>query len=315
MIRRHFRIIVIAAAVLAAVIFMHRLSSDNWSRMSDRIMHSLHGPGFAALALLIFWYVRDRWPWPRNYFFAAATAFAVGVLSEASQIPGPRDAEFSDLVVNSIGILSGLGVIALFDPATRYAVGRRYRFTFAVVTLAALAYTLVPTLRLSYAWAQQLRSMPVILEFESAWERQTYSQPRRMRPVLEAAPPNWPVPGSTIARSSEQGRWSIFLAVEPARDWSAYTKLSFIAASDSDSLALAVGIRDMRPDRTTYENKYYERITVNRVPSRYYLSLEDIPVEPGQRPFDLAHVGSLVFSASEPGSNAQLILDDIRLER
>ena len=162
---------VIALAVtLAGAIFVHRYTPEHWPPLAIGLMHSLHGLGFALLALAMFWVLRYRSRSTSNYFVAGAITMAIGILSEAAQIPGPRDAQFSDLAVDALGILGALGVTAAFDRPVRAQFGMPARIALSLTAGVALAVACLPSLWLSYALAEQYRAFPQLLTFERVWE-------------------------------------------------------------------------------------------------------------------------------------------------
>jgi hypothetical protein len=316
MTRKPGRLLALSAVALVSVIVVvtHRFTPDRWSGMASDILHSLHGPGFALLGIAVLWYLQRRYRSGSNYVLAAAIVFAIGVVAEVSQIPGPHDAQLSDLLVNGLGIVGAIGTAALFDRKLRQRLSRIGRASILLVCIPALLYSCIPTLWYSYVTVQQLRAVPELLTFEHYWELQTFGQPNAQRPQLIPAPAGWPVDGTTIARAQEQGRWGIFLSQHVPRNWSDYSTLSFVAASTDGPLALVVGIRDIHPGRDAPRNRFYKRVNVTATPQRFSISFDEIRAKSSERPFDFSHVASVVFSTAKPSDGAELLIDDIRLE-
>jgi hypothetical protein len=88
------------ALVAAASIAAHLFKPTTWPPLGSDILHSMHGPGFALIALLILWYYQNQSRSNINYVLAAAIAMGIGLISEIAQIPGIRNAEAKDLVVD-----------------------------------------------------------------------------------------------------------------------------------------------------------------------------------------------------------------------
>lgn len=312
---RPYLIALIILASVGAIAVAHRFDPAQPSQLADKLLHSLHGPGFAAVALVLFAAFRRYRRGPSNYLQAGVAAMAIGVLSEAAQIPGPRDAQVSDLIVDGIGIVGVLGILALFDREITSLLRKRHKRMLAITSIVALAATFSPTFWYGYVIVEQSRAMPRLITFEHLWETATYRQSHRRRPELRASPSGWPGSGDTVAYAEESGRSGIFIRLYPYPDWSGYSSLRFVAASGSSSSHdIMIAIRDIRPGYETNTNRYTERFIVGPDPSWYEISLEKVRAVEQQRPFDIGHVESLVLSATTPGSQATILMGDFRLE-
>lgn len=302
------------AAVIAVTIALHLFNPTNWPALGVDILHSLHGPGFAAIALAVFWYLQSRCVSVINYALAAGITMGIGVISELAQIPGPRDAQVKDLVVDALGILGALGVTASIDKRVRTSIATPVRLLLPAVAGVALSIACVPTLWFSYALVEQQRAFPSLLTFERAWETAAFGQTATRRPDVIPVPTDWPADGRKVSRSTENGRWGIFLSVKPVQDWRSYSKVSFIAASTGERFAMDFGIRESRLDDETRPNRYYGSVMVEPNPKEFTVTFDQIQAAMKDRPFDFSHVESVVFSAAKPGGGQEILLDDIRLE-
>jgi hypothetical protein len=279
------------------------------------ILHSLHGPGFALLALAILWYLQHQCRSVVNYILAATIAMGIGLVSEIAQIPGARDAQVQDLVVDALGIFGAIGVSASLDRKVRAAIRTWARLALPTSAGVALAIACVPTIWLSHALIQQNRAFPQLLTFEHAWEGATYSQPEKRRPSTEPAPVNWPTGGQTIARARESGRWGIFISLKPLPDWRGYERLSFVAASAGEPTKIDIGVKDVRRREAGKEqSRFYKALQVDSTPKRYTVAFAEIEERASDRPFDFSRVESIVLSAANPGTNVEVLIDDFRLD-
>ena len=231
---RHARSATIALIVIIGAIAAHLFSPAQASALLNSLIHSLHGPGFALIAAISFYLVGPRQHVLLRYIIAGAVAALIGLLSEIAQIPGPRNAEFSDLVVDGLGIFGALGMLASFDPRIRSYFNKNLRALVSVTAGIALVLTFVPSTWYAYAMTEQSSAMPTLLSFESRWESATYSQPAGKHPELLPAPSGWPVTNSTIARANESGKYGIFLSLHPAQDWRDYSCLLYTSPSPRD---------------------------------------------------------------------------------
>jgi VanZ family protein len=303
------------AVTLAGSVFVHRYNPEHWPQLAIDLMHTLHGSGFALLALAIFVVLRFRQRSPGNYRLAAAIAMGIGVLSEISQIPGPRNAEFGDLLVDALGILGTLGIVAAFDRSVRIQLTRPMRMLLPLAASIALGIACLPSLWYSFALVEQYRTFPELLTFEHRWENAIFGQTRSHLPALVARPTDWPADGDTVALATENGRWGIFLSVHPQPDWRDYSALSFVAASYKGEVGMDISLRDMPQDGERAGVRYNKFVRLDEKPQRVVVSFDEIRANPKGRPFDLSLVDAIILSASKPGQESKVLLDDFRLER
>jgi hypothetical protein len=302
-------LLLVVAAVLA-----HLFNPSDWPPLGIEILHSLHGPGFAAVALLLLWYLHAKGYSAINYVIAGIVAMLIGLLSEIAQIPGARDAQLMDLVVDGLGVTGALGIVAGFDRRVRRQLSKIQRLFLPVFAGIALAIVCVPTLWYSYALARQIDAFPMLLTFDNSWERMTISPVDGQRPTIVKSSQDWGTPGN-IGHGIELGRWGIFLSLHPLPDWRDYSNLSFVVAAHEKEFPMEVCIRDERPKGDPNRNRYCKRIPVTATPARYTITFEEIQLSADKRPFDFSRVEAVVFSAAKPGNQNELLIDNIRLEK
>lgn len=311
----HIGVAVISIALLSIIAFAHIRDSSQSSQMANAFVNSLHGPGFTFVAVFVLALFRIYRRSTKNYLHAAVVSMTIGVLSEAVQIPGSRDASASDLILDAAGILAGLGAIAIFDRDLRSRLTDRFRLGLGIISMLALVVTFSRTAFFGYAAWSQDRAMPTLLAFENAWEGSIYRQPSLRSPKLLEAPAEWPQGSNHIALATEAGRAGIFIQVEPYSDWSDYSTLSFILASGEDTIQdVQISVRDVRQKGERRSNRYVERLRVDPKPRRYEIDLSVVQEVNNGRPFNIANIDSITLSTTEPGSGVSLYLDDFRLE-
>ena len=279
------------------------------------ILHSLHGPGFALVALLILWYLNHQCRSNINYVLAAALAIGIGVVSEIAQIPGDRGAQIQDLFVDAQGIFGALGISASLDRNIRSMIPTWARLVLPALAVAALASVCVPSLGLAHALIQQKNAFPTLLSFESSWETAAVGPIHGQQPTLVAAPVDWPGDGPTVARAVEDGQWRTFLVLHPLPDWTGYEKLRFLAASAGEAFSMRICIRDWEPNMRNSRLQYCKSMQVGPLPREYSIPLSQIQAGAKVPPFDFSRVQAVAFSAAKPGSNREILIDDIRLEK
>ena len=223
-----------------------------------------------------------------------------------SQVPGPRNAEVADLVVDGAGILAGLALVAALDSSLNFGASPWTRRAVGLAAALALIAIVMPTLRLTAAISVRNANFPVLLSFESALERELYAGMQTPEPVRVPKPRDWPTDGTVIGNATASGRWGTMLAMAPYQDWQDYAAVSFVVASGNDEpVDIGVMLRSNKKN-------YYRRFTAGPDPRRVRIAFEDIV---SKRPdFDLSDVRTLVVSAAEPGQPYEVLLDDFRLE-
>lgn len=284
------------------------------ARLSE-LINSLHGPGFALIAAILFFTFGPQRRALHRYIAAGGAAFAIGLLSEASQIPGPRDAQVIDLVVDGIGIYGPLALFAVFGNELSFPAAKGVRALIGLSALAALATAFTPTLWYSYALYAQQTAMPTILTFEEAWESETYRQTDNRNPETVPAPANWPDAEATVAFARADGDDGILLQILPDPDWRGYQAVSFVAASSTGKThTIDVILRDMRTEHENHSTRLQTEIQVGPQAARHTIAFRDMLTVHSDGPLDLEHIESLTLSAAHPGDDVAVFVDDFRVE-
>ena len=308
-----YPLVLLTVAILS--IAAHRIFPERPSALLDALVHSLHGPGFAAVTIFIYLVVDKKSGVIRPYLLTGCMAMLIGIASEIAQIPGSRDAQFSDLVVDGVGIMAALASIAYFDKYIIAVTQRGFRPFIGVVAATALGATFLPTLWFGYAFIMQGRAMPSLLSFEYQWESATYHQSENYRPTLIPKPEGWPGATSTVAYARENGRWGTLIRLKPFPDWRGYSLLTFVAQSMSDDeFELDIDLLNMRAPGEKESNRFKTNVSVSTTPKRYVLLLDELRSKQENSSLDKQFVQSLTFSASHPGQGIEMLIDDIRLE-
>ena len=302
------------AALTFAVLLAHLFMPSQASALAADTIRSFHGPGFGAVALLILKLVRAESRPIASYVKAAALTMLLAVLAEAVQIPGGREAQINDLLVDALGILGFLGTAAVLNHEVRAEIGRLHTVLLSLISIPALVFTLVPTLTLTYAITMREQAMPQVLTFDQVWER-AYSYGEDARLDLIPAPDGWPEDSGKIARLYSAGQYGLMLHIQPHPDWSGYSGVSFVAATtDGESRRIAIGLWGIDPDDGTSPGRYYTTKMVGPDPARYCVWFDDLRQSSNDREFDLTHVYELLLGATRHVIGEELLVDDFRLE-
>lgn len=307
----------ISAGILitAVVLLSHHWLPSQASNLATEIIRSLHGPGFGVVALLVLLIVRRIYgSTMAAYARAAVITVLLACLAEAAQIPSARAAQISDIFVDGLGIFGFLGAVALVDRSLRGVIVKWRRAVVSLTVVAALVATLTPTLRLCYAFAMRYQALPQVLGFDEGWEH-AYSAGAGTPPEIIPAPAGWPDHSGKIARVRSAGRFGIMLHIYPHPDWSAYSAVSFVAASTNDKeRRLAVGLWGIDPGDGSDPGRYYTQIKIGPRPQRYCVLFDDLNASNPPRTFDLTHVYELLLGATNAENGVEILVDDFRLE-
>lgn len=249
----------------------------------------------------------------RNYWYTALIAVGIAIFAEAAQIPGPRNAELSDIVVDTIGIAGALGILALLDRDLRRRLALMSRLIILGVTVPAVLYSVGPTAGWSYSWLAQQQAVPALLTFENRWERWTVGN--RFSGSIERipVPDGWPISGTAIRVTSSRRGGVLEWKAYP--DWQEHAALTFLAASDDGSVhSMTITIEDMRHAGMPEPNRYRTTVQVGPVPTRFRIPIDVIRRNSGGQ-LDIAHVNYLFLRLTDRVGGVPMILDDFRFDK
>jgi hypothetical protein len=248
-----------------------------------------------------------------TYIKAGAATMLLGVLAEAAQIPGGREAQLEDLLIDALGIIGFLGSVAALDRNVLAAIGRSRTIALALISVPALIAAVAPTLWLTYALVMREQSMPQLLSFDETWET-TYAFGDKADYDVIPAPEGWPEDSGNIARLNSAGDFGLMLHLHAYPDWSDYTAISFVAGTTGDETRrIALGFWGLKPDDGSKPGRYYTRAKIGPVPTRFCIPFEELPDATSQRPFDLHHVSELLLGATKNEAGVTVYVDDFRL--
>jgi hypothetical protein len=297
------------------VVFFHVRAPVLGSNLDASFQDSLHGPGFAFVTVLIVAFLRLFRHGAVNYRLAGLLAMSIGVLSEAAQVFFPRDASIEDLIADCLGVIAGLGFVALLDPSVRKRLKRRNLIGAGIATFFAIALTFIPTLFYGYAAISQWHAMPRILTFEENWEYAIYQQTWWTRPKRLSPPESWPKTHQVSALATETGRYRILIRIETTPDWTANRSLNFVASSATqDSIKVQLIVRQ-HPDKNRRRKGVFRKtLEVDSTYKQFKIPLTEIMNAADNAPLDLGRVSSIAILAIDEKPNASIWLDDFYLE-
>ncbi len=262
----------------------------------------------------------DRAPHPDRfgpYAVAFLLAVVAGGITEALQMPGPRDADPLDLLHDVLGA----GAFLLLAYGWRRgiawkpsALGAR-RVAAVALGLAILVSVAVPPLALSVAYLQRNAAFPRICDFEHAWER-AFVHAKDAELSLVDAPEGWNrVPGERVAQVTYLPAVYPGLAiVEPYPDWRSYERLVFEVFSEADTtLHLALRIDDGEHDER-YWDRFNRRLAIRPGANRVTVALADVEQAPRDRRMEMDRIRNITLFAVRPAEPLDVYVDAFRLE-
>jgi hypothetical protein len=270
---------------------------------------------FAILTVRIVQRVRVPARRIAQYLVAAAIAFICGLVSEAIQIPTPRDANLADLCRNAAGILCFLG----YDFTVRHRRGQtrpRAPWRMTALRAAALCLGLLPAAPVldaaRYMYDQRAR-LPLLTGFDNRYERAYVS-------VAGASL-------SYIPRHDDPatGEWSARVAYAPSRcfprlefahpyaDWSSYRALCLdIDLRMNRACTLAVRIHDTNHNGN-YSDRFTRSFSVKPGPQTVCFGIDSIRNAPHNRAMNMQRIEHVALFAVAPVESLVAVVDNVRL--
>jgi hypothetical protein len=257
--------------------------------------------------------LRFRLAAPAAYCLAAVFAFSVGILSEAVQIVGPRDADILDLARNMVGILGFLSIAASLDPKIQISNNLLVKRAFALAAWSLFAVSVWPTLWFSYGIGAQKAALPQLLTFERSWESEMLEETDYIRTSLIDAPANWPVQNGTVAMLEIIIPHERVFAFAPYPDWSDYGDFSFVASSATDRpIHFTARVHYSHQDWQQHDH-FDTAISVGPSPKRISIPVHSVRVGPAGGIRVRASVAKVTLEIDVPAKGDALILDEFRL--
>ncbi len=303
------------ATVLAVAIPLQLLVGGPGGLWWSALLDAGHAPlsGLIALAVLqisatIRPELEDRRA--RRYGLAFALAIIVGALIEASQLPGPRDADEWDLVRDVLGAAAFL----LFRLAgdVRTSPVRSVASPLLASGLLTLAFWHLGALTVAYL--ERNATFPRLCDFEHGWERR-FAVPSDADLDVVAAPDGWGHdPDDRVGRLTlRPATYPGLQVVAPYPDWRGYRRLEWEMYSDEErEITLELRIHDAAHTQE-YEDRYNRTLTVRPGRNRFSIPLDEVRRAPRGRHMDMAAIANLAIFAHRPEDPITVYLDALRL--
>ena len=304
----------LAASLMIAALAAHLIHVPSASRNFGLFLGSLHAPGFGVLAILLMLLLRNPNRPLRTYLTATIIGIVISGFGEFIQIFGPRDADLLDFGHSVLGIVGFLGLAALLDPKLDLQFVQKHRSVALAVTALFVLGSIGPMCWYAYAAAAQRHSFPVLLSFESAWEREFFDLNYAKSIVIESSPADWPVKSSRAARLVTAKTSYPGISILPYPNWEGFDSFSFVIASaDGQPHQMSLSIYDRQTDYE-FTDRFNISFPISPDPQRFRISLDTIRNAPADRKLDLRSIAAVILFMSHAKGDEEILLDDFRLE-
>lgn len=283
-----------------------------------------HIPIFGLFSLATF-IILDKWLTKsrlrRIYLYIGAFALTnfLGGVTEIIQYFGPRDADIGDFMLNITGTMLFLGFYATIDSKNasfwkRY--GNTYKTAAQAVLIMAALLIILPQIFLGAAYLKRDNAFPLILAFESSWEKEFINIQDAEMEIVNI-PEGWQhgAEGKVAKISFLPAQYPGISIYETAPNWSNYNALTFSVYSEmEDTLHLSVRINDIHHD-CNYEDRYTGGFRIDPGENFVNIPLDDVKQAPQGRPMDMEHMIHIMIFMSAPPKEMILFIDNIALKK
>jgi hypothetical protein len=274
-----------------------------------------HGPlfGFVALCALAFLRagpVGTKYAGRRGYVAAWVVATVLGGLGELAQLPGPRDASWSDFFNDALGAACALFAFACFDPVLKPLPASRVR-TFAAASVALAIVIFAPFAWVNAAYLQRRAQLPVLFDpaartcrvfvFASGADARYVAAPDGRVELEVRLQPGADYPGVELT--------------EPWPDWRGHAALVIEVENPGDTpQPINLNIHDAGHDWNFTDRYNAHRVIPPRATEIVRIPLESIAKAPQRRRMDLSRMNAIVMFGSRVERPAAFRIRGVRLE-
>jgi len=251
-----------------------------------------------------------------HYGIALGATVVVSVATELLQLNMPgRQAEFQDALHNIIGGLCFLALRACLDTALWQPDGSRMRRWVAVGASLTLLVSFWPLANLGWHYGMRAAAFPVLVDFDSRWQRPFLSSPRAGLDKMKA-PAGWTQRKNQkiVAIKFMAAPWPGVSMHEPYPDWSGFNTLRFDVYSElSKPVDLILRIDDISHNNQ-HRDRFNRTFSVQPGLNQIAVPLSDIRNAPSGRDLDLQEITQMILFSRRPEEPFTLYLSEIWLE-
>ena len=240
-----------------------------------------------------------------TYLAVLFVGLAMGVVIEILQTLFERDSSVGDLYKNFLGIMSGLGFVALTQQKIL-----RNKIVAALFSFGFFLLGVAPLLQISWDYSQREKILPLVTAFEEKWFTRFFDLNHA---ALLGVNTN---DGKKLYRVRfDPARYSGISLIEPEGNWSAYHKLRFQVFSDNASnVSLELKIYDGKHNQN-HNDRFNKSFTIQPGLNEIIVGLDQVRNAPINRKLDLADISSVQLFLINVESSLFLRLSDLLLEK
>ncbi len=320
MMPKFVRVALLVLCAAGLLIFLEVVNIARIDPLVNAISNYGHVPLFGSFAALIFLALKEIGR-PRKaaarYFVAGAVAAGFGLLSEAAQIPGHRDASALDFLRDSAGTIAFLAFLTTLDKHIEWywrgrAALKRYTVRFAAVALAALPA--LPILLAIGGAIDQKRRFPLITGFETVFQMQGVSATGAVLQRISPPPSFGAGTRAALVTYLPVPGYPRFDIAEPHADWTGYERFCFDVYSElAEPFRLSMRIHDAG-HTNDYRDRFTGRFMVNPGATVVCFDLDSVRNAPAGRRMDLSAIEHVSIFTASPAGTLHAAFDNMRLE-
>jgi len=302
--------LIVLACLIASIALLESIDSSvlPWKSWKD----SGHALVFGLAMYLMLEVLQQSTSGSRRLPVAAGIGgllFLAGIAIEIVQPFFGREASFTDITYNLIGIASGIVIFTAFHQQSRQ------RLLSLAGFVILLGLTLFRPVYDAYVVLKRDQAQPYLLGFENAYEKMLWQPSPGAHISVVEAPVEWKSnTGQTAKISFLSGNYPGLSIPEIYPDWRGYTQLVFEVFSPEDTpVTITVRINDL-----AHNNKHHDRfnrqLTVKPGKNRYVLPLSEVKNAPQGRQLNIEQVAQVILFTGRPEHSLTLYFDNLHLE-
>ena len=295
------------AIIVVALITVFVPRPSNAGLWLETLFEWLHVPVFGVIALACLMLLPKSWPGWQRFGLAFSVTLALGVLTEALQIPMQRDASWEDIVADGTGAAGFL--LAAFSLGQK----RPLAVLSSVVALGLLTASAWPVIEVTRAIIHRNSQFPILFGGDIASETAFVSARNvRMETRWDAAL------GQMYTRLElASGHGSRVEIRNLVADWSRYSVLELeLALEGKYDLPITVRVHDKlhRRGDQPHNDRFNRRLRLPPGHNVLRIALDDIRTAPSGRIMDMTDIDALVIFSGKQEKSRILRLYEIRLD-
>ena len=274
----------------------------------ETLFEWLHVPVFGVIALACLMLLPKSWPGWQRFGLAFSVTLALGVLTEALQIPMQRDASWEDIVADGTGAAGFL--LAAFSLGQK----RPLAVLSSVVALGLLTASAWPVIEVTRAIIHRNSQFPIIFGGDIASDA-AFVSARNVR--MET---RWDASLGRMYTQLEAASGSGF-GVEVRNlvaDWSDYSVLELdveLEGQHDMPITLRVHDRLHRRGNQPHNDRFNRRFRLHPGRQILRIPLDDIEAAPRGRAMDMTDIEAIVFFSGKLSDIRVIRLYQIRLDQ